>query len=590
MSERSDSAWMFEQEGVFRGCYKEKWGTPRQGPLAPTSFGEVVFHSPDQAKMSELVERGSAVIVFVFHLDLLPPRRQAKGKGEPHLAPLNSSGIDSANSNLKPPKGSLGSIGVASSSSASSSTALRSFKSKVTPPKMGGKRTGVFGTRSPHRPNPIGLTVCRVEGRGTTGESLMVSGVDLVDGSPVLYMAAFNLGAVALGTSLKFPSWLPLPSPLVQEKRKGREEGHTALRQVHGIVDGTSGHSQRKGRRETENDESRLPVFFSLSAFASLHLWIRRGKGKGKCLNGEELLTDVKFCTDRETGFGEETEQRKPQGDGEEGEFGSGTETGEPDRVRGKEGEKETEEAERVMSLVRETLGEDPRSLFSLKRDTAGRTGGVYGTELAGFEVVYAIVTGESPSSEPGGCTEILQSGGSAERSEKGLGGAKDGASGDALKRSSSCVQNLDSTSRSHSAFVRVLKLRPICAELDNERESDQRTDSAAQGKRQNLLPAEAQECEKETHFSVASGHGLCDESREDVSKEERDGQRETVSEELEIGKDQRMSVEKRAGERKEITGDSAGTQRVKQGGRNFRTAAWLLRIKKEIPAHLLPF
>jgi tRNA-Thr(GGU) m(6)t(6)A37 methyltransferase TsaA len=43
---------------------------------------------------------------------------------------------------------------------------------------------GVFATRSPRRPNPIGLTVVRLLGR--QGNQLQVRGVDMVDGTPIL--------------------------------------------------------------------------------------------------------------------------------------------------------------------------------------------------------------------------------------------------------------------------------------------------------------------------------------------------------------------------------------------------------------------
>lgn len=43
---------------------------------------------------------------------------------------------------------------------------------------------GVFATRSPRRPNPIGLTVVRLLRR--EGSSLRVSGVDMLDGTPIL--------------------------------------------------------------------------------------------------------------------------------------------------------------------------------------------------------------------------------------------------------------------------------------------------------------------------------------------------------------------------------------------------------------------
>lgn len=43
---------------------------------------------------------------------------------------------------------------------------------------------GVFATRTPHRPCPLGLTVAKVE--GVCGRMLLISGADLVDGTPVL--------------------------------------------------------------------------------------------------------------------------------------------------------------------------------------------------------------------------------------------------------------------------------------------------------------------------------------------------------------------------------------------------------------------
>jgi tRNA-Thr(GGU) m(6)t(6)A37 methyltransferase TsaA len=43
---------------------------------------------------------------------------------------------------------------------------------------------GVFATRSPRRPNPIGLTVVRLLGR--EGSNLLVAGVDMLDGTPIL--------------------------------------------------------------------------------------------------------------------------------------------------------------------------------------------------------------------------------------------------------------------------------------------------------------------------------------------------------------------------------------------------------------------
>lgn len=59
----------------------------------------------------------------------------------------------------------------------------------VRPPRLGGNvRMGVFATRSPFRPNPIGLSSVRLEGivaDGADGPVLLVSGADLMDGTPI---------------------------------------------------------------------------------------------------------------------------------------------------------------------------------------------------------------------------------------------------------------------------------------------------------------------------------------------------------------------------------------------------------------------
>ena len=60
----------------------------------------------------------------------------------------------------------------------------------VRPPILGGNtRVGVFATRSPFRPNPIGLSSVKLEGVEVDphdGPVLIVSGADLMDGTPIL--------------------------------------------------------------------------------------------------------------------------------------------------------------------------------------------------------------------------------------------------------------------------------------------------------------------------------------------------------------------------------------------------------------------
>ena len=65
----------------------------------------------------------------------------------------------------------------------------KTIASTVPPPRLGGKvRMGVFATRSPFRPNDIGMSCVKLEHIEYTadkGPVLLVSGVDMVDGTPI---------------------------------------------------------------------------------------------------------------------------------------------------------------------------------------------------------------------------------------------------------------------------------------------------------------------------------------------------------------------------------------------------------------------
>ncbi len=65
----------------------------------------------------------------------------------------------------------------------------KGWSATVAPPRLGGKRKmGVFATRSPFRPNPIGLSSVkleRVELDAVRGPLIHVSGVDMLDGTPI---------------------------------------------------------------------------------------------------------------------------------------------------------------------------------------------------------------------------------------------------------------------------------------------------------------------------------------------------------------------------------------------------------------------
>ncbi|MBO4452785.1 MAG: tRNA (N6-threonylcarbamoyladenosine(37)-N6)-methyltransferase TrmO [Clostridia bacterium] len=70
-----------------------------------------------------------------------------------------------------------------------SETADHGWSPTVRPPRLGGnERMGVFATRSPFRPNGLGLSavkLLKVEKRANEGSVLTVAGADLMDGTPI---------------------------------------------------------------------------------------------------------------------------------------------------------------------------------------------------------------------------------------------------------------------------------------------------------------------------------------------------------------------------------------------------------------------
>lgn len=63
------------------------------------------------------------------------------------------------------------------------------WSATVRPPRLGGKkRVGVFASRSPFRPNPIGLSSVKIDGivmDEKLGPVICVSGIDMLDGTPI---------------------------------------------------------------------------------------------------------------------------------------------------------------------------------------------------------------------------------------------------------------------------------------------------------------------------------------------------------------------------------------------------------------------
>ena len=118
--------------------FPDKFGIPRQSGLVPSLRGEIVFEpefrSPDAIRGLEEFS----------HIWLLWEFSESKREG---------------------------------------------YALTVTPPRLGGKvRKGVFATRAPFRPNPIGLSSVKLEEiyyDDEKGPVLVVSGADLLDGTPI---------------------------------------------------------------------------------------------------------------------------------------------------------------------------------------------------------------------------------------------------------------------------------------------------------------------------------------------------------------------------------------------------------------------
>ncbi|XP_047221989.1 tRNA (adenine(37)-N6)-methyltransferase isoform X1 [Girardinichthys multiradiatus] len=121
--------------GYISSCFSMKNGTPRQPTICGTSRAQLqiqqsVFNNPEHALVG-LEQYSHVWIIFLFHKN-------------GHL----------------------------------------SYKAKVKPPRLNGQRVGVYSTRSPHRPNSLGLTLAKLD--TIQGDTLHLSGIDMIAGTPVL--------------------------------------------------------------------------------------------------------------------------------------------------------------------------------------------------------------------------------------------------------------------------------------------------------------------------------------------------------------------------------------------------------------------
>jgi len=132
----------FEPIGTLQSDFKEKFGVPRQSGMIPEARA-VLKLRPDPAfvtALNHLEDFSHVWLIFLFH-------RSASGRDQ-------------------------------------------AWTPTIRPPRIGApNRVGVFASRSPHRPNPIGMSAVkldRIDFQARGGIEIHLSGVDLLDGTPIL--------------------------------------------------------------------------------------------------------------------------------------------------------------------------------------------------------------------------------------------------------------------------------------------------------------------------------------------------------------------------------------------------------------------
>ena len=149
------NTFTLKQIGTVISPYTKRMGTPRQGALCPSSRAYVEFSHDIQPAALEGLEQYSHVwIIFEFH----------------------------ANTDL----------------------AGESRKSKIKPPRAP-KKVGMLSTRSPHRPNPVGLSLVKLE--TIQGRKLYISALDLVNGTPVYDVKPCVPWDIPT-TAIRVPEWV----------------------------------------------------------------------------------------------------------------------------------------------------------------------------------------------------------------------------------------------------------------------------------------------------------------------------------------------------------------------------------------------
>ena len=183
-------SFQFTALGCIDSCFPEKHGCPRQGAKVPTSRARLTLRDDISSHVFDgLADFSHVWLIFVFH-------------GNDGVAPLPTA----------PSAAPAASAAAPDSAGAPLAAAALMGRSKMCPPRLGGAKTGMLASRTPHRVNPIGLTVCRLD--RVAGSTLHLSGVDLIDGTPILDIKPYHPADVVPESDQRHPDWVAGPAHL----------------------------------------------------------------------------------------------------------------------------------------------------------------------------------------------------------------------------------------------------------------------------------------------------------------------------------------------------------------------------------------
>ena len=198
---RAETHYSMDIVAHIENTYKEKFGVPRQSGLVDEVISRIVFEekyrNPDAVR--GLHQFSHLWLIWIFsekfaagtHVDPLQGDDAVAGT---HVDPLQ--GDDAAAGTHADPLQGNDASGMHANLSqdtvvaATAATDDRSWSPTVRPPRLGGnERIGVWASRSPNRPNPIGLScveIVSVEPDTPDGPVITVRGADLMDRTPII--------------------------------------------------------------------------------------------------------------------------------------------------------------------------------------------------------------------------------------------------------------------------------------------------------------------------------------------------------------------------------------------------------------------